>query len=133
MAKADLQSAMVGEFPELQGVMGALLRPGGGAARGGGRGLRGRITRRSGRRTPCRATPVSVAVALADKIDTLTGFWAIDEKPTGVKDPFALRRAALGVIRLVLENGVRLRLDRSVDCRSCAIEIGAMRRAACGA
>jgi glycyl-tRNA synthetase beta chain len=53
--------------------------------------------------------PVSVAVALADKIDTLTGFWAIDEKPTGSKDPFALRRAALGVIRLVLGNGVRLR------------------------
>ncbi len=55
--------------------------------------------------------PVSVAVALADKIDTLTGFWAIDEKPTGSKDPFALRRAALGVIRLVLENGVRLILS----------------------
>ena len=55
----------------------------------------------------CRPRRLSVAVALADKIDTLTGFWAIDEKPTGAKDPFALRRAALGVIRLVLENGVR--------------------------
>jgi glycyl-tRNA synthetase beta chain len=59
--------------------------------------------------------PVSVAVALADKLDTLTGFWAIDEKPTGSKDPFALRRAALGVIRMVLENGLRLRLDRLID------------------
>ena len=54
--------------------------------------------------------PVSVAVALADKLDTLVGFWAIDEKPTGSKDPYALRRAALGVIRLVMENGVRLSL-----------------------
>ncbi|WP_372884906.1 glycine--tRNA ligase subunit beta, partial [Shimia sp.] len=59
--------------------------------------------------------PVSVAVALADKLDTLTGFWAIDEKPTGSKDPFALRRAALGVIRLVLENDLRLRLDGYFD------------------
>jgi glycyl-tRNA synthetase beta chain len=56
--------------------------------------------------------PVSIAVALADKIDTLVGFWAIDEKPTGSKDPYALRRAALGVIRIVLENGLRLRLAR---------------------
>src|SRR5690606_34089098 len=56
--------------------------------------------------------PVSVAVALADKIDTLTGFWAIDEKPTGSKDPFALRRAALGVIRVVLGNEQRLQLSR---------------------
>ena len=54
--------------------------------------------------------PVSVAVALADKLDTLTGFWAIDEKPTGSKDPYALRRAGLGVIRLLLENAIRLRL-----------------------
>ena len=56
------------------------------------------------------ADPVSIAVALADKLDTLVGFWAIDEKPTGSKDPYALRRAALGVIRLVLENNVRLLL-----------------------
>src|SRR5690606_14977733 len=52
--------------------------------------------------------PVSIAVALADKLDTLVGFWAIDEKPTGSKDPYALRRAALGVIRILIENGVRL-------------------------
>ena len=55
--------------------------------------------------------PVSIAVALADKLDTLVGFWAIDEKPTGSKDPYALRRAALGVIRIVLENGLRLPLS----------------------
>ena len=61
--------------------------------------------------------PVSVAVALADKLDTLTGFWAIDEKPTGSKDPFALRRAALGVIRLTLENDLAFRLDRFVDAQ----------------
>jgi glycyl-tRNA synthetase beta chain len=64
--------------------------------------------------------PVSVAVALADKIDTLTGFWAIDEKPTGSKDPFALRRAALGVIRLVLENGVRVGLLSSRRLEACS-------------
>ena len=59
---------------------------------------------------PVPTAPVSIAVALADKLDTLVGFWAIDEKPTGSKDPFALRRAALGVVRIVLENGVRVRL-----------------------
>ncbi len=63
----------------------------------------------------CRPRPVSVAVALADKLDTLTGFWAIDEKPTGSKDPFALRRAALGVIRIILDGGHRLHLDRFID------------------
>jgi glycyl-tRNA synthetase beta chain len=74
--------------------------------------------------------PVSVAVALADRIDTLTGFWAIDEKPTGSKDPFALRRAALGVIRLVLSGGLRLHLDRLFDAqllrhRGAAAGVGA--------
>ena len=59
--------------------------------------------------------PVSIAVALADKLDTLVGFWAIDEKPTGSKDPYALRRAALGVIRIVLENELRLPLTDSID------------------
>ena len=70
------------------------------------------ITNRKGPSDDVPSDPVSVAVALADKLDTLVGFWAIDEKPTGSKDPFALRRAALGVIRLVLENGVRLGLIR---------------------
>ena len=68
------------------------------------------ITNRKGHLMKCRAEPVSIAVALADKLDTLVGFWAIDEKPTGSKDPFALRRAALGVVRLVLDNGVRLEM-----------------------
>ena len=63
------------------------------------------------------AAPVSVAVALADKIDMLTGFWAIDEKPTGSKDPYALRRAALGVIRMVMEGDLRLPLDRFIDAQ----------------
>ncbi|MEM6934794.1 MAG: glycine--tRNA ligase subunit beta, partial [Pseudomonadota bacterium] len=67
--------------------------------------------------------PVSVAVALADKIDTLTGFWAIDEKPTGSKDPFALRRAALGVIRIILEHSLRLRLNTSPGAFSIASKL----------
>jgi glycyl-tRNA synthetase beta chain len=107
VCKADLQSAMVGEFPELQGVMGRYYAE---AA-----GLPAEVAAACaehysplGPGDAVPVAPVSVAVALADKIDTLTGFWAIDEKPTGSKDPYALRRAALGVIRLVLENGVRL-------------------------
>ncbi len=106
VAKADLSSEMVYEFPELQGVMGeyyaleaALSDEIAAAAREHYQPL--------GPSDNVPTSPVSVAVALADKIDTLTGFWSIDEKPTGSKDPFALRRAALGVIRLVLENGVR--------------------------
>ena len=111
VAKADLRSAMVGEFPELQGLMGmyyareaSLPEPVALAARDHYSPL--------GPSDAVPTEPVSVAVALADKIDTLTGFWAIDEKPTGSKDPFALRRAALGVIRLVLGNGVRVELRR---------------------
>jgi glycyl-tRNA synthetase beta chain len=109
LAKADLLSGMVGEFPELQGVMGryyaldqeedptvadaiaAHYKP-------------------LGPSDQVPHEPVGIAVALADKLDMLVGFWAIDEKPTGSKDPYALRRAALGVIRTVLENGVRLPL-----------------------
>jgi glycyl-tRNA synthetase beta chain len=109
VCKADLQSAMVGEFPELQGVMGRYYAE---AA-----GLPAEVAAACaehysplGPSDAVPSAPVSVAVALADKIDTLTGFWAIDEKPTGSKDPYALRRAALGVIRLVLENGVRVGL-----------------------
>ncbi len=110
LAKADLRSAMVGEFPELQGLMGMYY------AREAGLPEEVALAARDhwapkGPEDACPTEPVSVAVALADKIDTLTGFWAIDEKPTGSKDPFALRRAALGVIRLVWENGVRLGLD----------------------
>ena len=94
---------MVGEFPELQGVMGryyALQREA--AGRGGRRHRRALRAGRAQRPLPERAG--LVAVALADKLDTLIGFWAIGEKPTGSRDPFALRRAALGVIRIVVEN-----------------------------
>jgi glycyl-tRNA synthetase beta chain len=109
LAKADLQTEVVGEFPELQGAMGrkyALLQgehPSVAAA------LEEHY-RPQGPSDVVPTDPVSITVALADKLDTLTGFWAIDEKPTGSKDPYALRRAALGVIRIIIENGVRLPL-----------------------
>ena len=109
VAKADLQSRMVGEFPELQGVMGRYYA----AAAGLPAEVAAACEEHYAPLGPSDAVPsapVSVAVALADKIDTLTGFWAIDEKPTGSKDPFALRRAALGEFRLKYENGVRLHL-----------------------
>ncbi|WP_372840077.1 glycine--tRNA ligase subunit beta [Phaeovulum sp.] len=109
IAKADLQSAMVGEFPELQGTMGRYYAEAAGHNDGVPEACREHY-QPLGPSDDVPTAPVSVAVALADKIDTLCGFWAIDEKPTGSKDPFALRRAALGVIRLVLGNGVRLGL-----------------------
>jgi glycyl-tRNA synthetase beta chain len=105
LAKLDLRSAMVGEFPELQGVMGryyALAAEEKASIADAARDH----WRPKGESDSVPTDPVSVAVALADKIDTLTGFWAIDEKPTGSKDPYALRRAALGVIRLVLGNEI---------------------------
>jgi glycyl-tRNA synthetase beta chain len=109
VAKADLQSAMVGEFPELQGTMGGYYARAAGLPEAVALACKAHYAP-LGPTDAVPTDPVSVAVALADKIDTLTGFWAIDEKPTGSKDPFALRRAALGVIRLVLGNGVRLTL-----------------------
>ena len=109
VAKADLQSAMVGEFPELQGTMGVYYAKAAGLPEAVAMACKAHY-QPLGPSDDVPTDPVSVAVALADKIDTLTGFWAIDEKPTGSKDPFALRRAALGVIRLVLGNGVRIGL-----------------------
>ncbi|MBW4974368.1 glycine--tRNA ligase subunit beta [Roseovarius mucosus] len=109
VAKADLQSAMVGEFPELQGLMGRYYAAEAGLAPEVAAACQEHYSP-LGPGDAVPSAPVSVAVALADKIDTLTGFWAIDEKPTGSKDPYALRRAALGVIRLVLGNGVRANL-----------------------
>ncbi|KAF0113653.1 MAG: glycyl-tRNA synthetase beta chain [Rhodobacteraceae bacterium] len=109
LAKLDLRSAMAGEFPELQGVMGRYYALEAGEKAPIADAARDHW-RPKGESDGVPTEPVSVAVALADKIDTLTGFWAIDEKPTGSKDPFALRRAALGVIRLVLGNGVRVSL-----------------------
>ncbi|MCC5988392.1 MAG: glycine--tRNA ligase subunit beta [Pararhodobacter sp.] len=110
IAKADLQSEMVGEFPELQGVMGVYYAKAAGLPEEVARACREHY-QPLGPSDDVPTEPVSIAVALADKLDTLTGFWAIDEKPTGSKDPYALRRAALGVIRLVLGNGVRLKLS----------------------
>ncbi len=103
LAKADLTTEVVGEFPELQGLMGRKYA----ALQGEHASVAAAIEdhyKPQGPSDRVPADPVSVAVALADKLDTLVGFWAIDEKPTGSKDPFALRRAALGVIRLVLSN-----------------------------
>jgi glycyl-tRNA synthetase beta chain len=109
LAKLDLRSAMVGEFPELQGVMGRYYALEAGEPAAVADAARDHW-RPKGEGDSVPTNPVSVAVALADKIDTLTGFWAIDEKPTGSKDPFALRRAALGVIRLLLHGNLSLRL-----------------------
>ncbi len=113
LAKADLTSAMVGEFPELQGVMGRYYAE--------AEGERGDVAYAIaehysplGPSDRCPTEPLSVAVAMADKLDTLVGFFIIGEKPTGSKDPFALRRAALGVIRLILENELRLSLYQSL-------------------
>ena len=107
LAKLDLRSAMVGEFPELQGTMGRYYALQAGEAPAVANAARDHYAP-LGPSDAVPTEPVSVAVALADKLDTLTGFWAIDEKPTGSKDPFALRRATLGVIRLVLGNSLRL-------------------------
>jgi len=109
LAKADLRSAMVGEFPELQGLMGMYYARAAGLPDAVALAARDHYSP-LGPSDDVPTDPVSVAVALADKIDTLTGFWAIDEKPTGSKDPFALRRAALGVIRLVLGNNLDVKL-----------------------
>jgi len=109
LAKADLSSEMVGEFPELQGLMGGYYA----RAQGERDEVAAAIAdhyKPQGPNDRVPNSPVSIAVALADKIDMLVGFWAIDEKPTGSKDPYALRRAALGVIALILENDLRLQL-----------------------
>ncbi|WP_299670454.1 glycine--tRNA ligase subunit beta [uncultured Roseobacter sp.] len=107
LAKADLSSEMVYEFPELQGLMGRYYIEAAGESADIAAAAEEHYSP-LGPADNVPTAPVSVAVALADKIDTLTGFWAIDEKPTGSKDPFALRRAALGVIRLVLDNDLSL-------------------------
>ena len=109
LAKADLVTGMVGEFPELQGVMGRYYALNDGEAPAVADAV-AQHYQPLGPNDACPSAPVSVAVALADKIDTLVGCWMIDEKPTGSKDPYALRRAALGVIRLVVENRLRLPL-----------------------
>src|SRR5690349_8196178 len=109
LAKADLLTEVVGEFPEVQGLMGKYYA----LAQGEDAAVAAACEEHYKPQGPADRVPtdpISVAVALADKIDTLVGFWAIDEKPTGSKDPYALRRAALGVIRLILENGIKVPL-----------------------
>jgi len=107
LCKADLVTEMVGEFPDLQGLIGRYYA----SAQGEDDTIAQACEMHYKPQGPSDDVPtqaVSIAVALADKLDTLIGFWAINEKPTGSKDPFALRRAALGVIRIILENNVRL-------------------------
>jgi glycyl-tRNA synthetase beta chain len=111
LCKADLVSEMVGEFPEVQGLMGRYYATRQGEAPSVAAAIEEHY-KPQGPSDIVPSDPVSIAVALADKLDTLTGFWAIDEKPTGSKDPYALRRAALGVVRLVLENNIRLPLTK---------------------
>ncbi|MFN3608825.1 MAG: glycine--tRNA ligase subunit beta, partial [Hyphomonas sp.] len=109
LAKADLVSEMVGEFPELQGVMGRYYALAAGEDASVADAIRDHY-KPQGPSDSVPIDPVSVAVALADKLDTLVGFWAIDEKPTGSKDPFALRRAALGVVRAVNDSKPQINL-----------------------
>jgi glycyl-tRNA synthetase beta chain len=119
LAKADLLTEMVGEFPELQGLMGKYYA----RAQGEDTSVAAACEdhyKPLGPADRVPVDPVSVAIALADKIDTLVGFWAIDEKPTGSKDPYALRRAALGVIRIVLDNRLRLRMAELFQRRFAA-------------
>jgi glycyl-tRNA synthetase beta chain len=123
-AKGDLASGMVGEFPELQGIMGGYY-----ARAEHGEAIADAIRdhyKPQGPGDTVPTAPLTVAVALADKLDTLVGFFAIDEKPTGSKDPFALRRAALGVIRLVLDNNAQVSLVASLSRQKlrCHVAIG---------
>jgi glycyl-tRNA synthetase beta chain len=114
LAKTDLLTEVVGEFPELQGLMGKYYA----LAQGEDASVAAACEehyRPQGPNDRVPGDPVSVAVALADKIDTLVGFWAIDEKPTGSKDPYALRRAALGVIRIVLDCRIAVSLRTMVE------------------
>jgi glycyl-tRNA synthetase beta chain len=114
LCKADLLTEVVGEFPELQGLMGRYYAEAQGEDEAVAHALEDHY-RPKGPDDLVPSDPVAMGVALADKIDTLTGFWSIGEKPTGSGDPYALRRAALGVIRIVLDNGLRLRLREIVS------------------
>jgi glycyl-tRNA synthetase beta chain len=114
LCKTDLLTEVVGEFPELQGLMGKYYAEAQGEDEAVAHACEDHY-KPKGPDDLVPADPVSVAVALADKLDILTGFWAIDEKPTGSKDPYALRRAALGAIRLVQDNKIRLRLIPAIE------------------
>ncbi|HET7192969.1 MAG TPA: glycine--tRNA ligase subunit beta [Pseudolabrys sp.] len=111
LCKADLLTEVVGEFPELQGLMGRYYAEAQDEDEAVAHACEDHY-KPKGPDDLVPADPVSIAVALADKIDILVGFWAIDEKPTGSKDPYALRRAALGIIRIVIDNNLRLPLTK---------------------
>jgi len=129
LSKADLASGMVGEFPELQGIMGGYYARLAGQPDAVADAIRDHY-KPQGPGDTVPTAPVTVAVAMAEKLDTLVGFFAIDEKPTGSKDPYALRRAALGVIRLVLENGARVGLRRDAFSPAmAALDKGHIQRA----
>jgi glycyl-tRNA synthetase beta chain len=115
LAKADLSTGMVGEFPELQGVIGRYYALHDGEDSAVADAIAEHY-RPAGPNDACPAAPISIVAALADKIDSLVAFFSIGEKPTGSRDPFALRRAALGIIRLVVENGLRLPLAAAFGC-----------------
>ncbi|MBL4614218.1 MAG: glycine--tRNA ligase subunit beta, partial [Magnetovibrio sp.] len=114
LCKCDLVTGMVSEIPEVQGIIGRYYALNDGEAEAVANAIADHYSP-AGPGDDCPTAPVSVAVALADKIDTLVGFWIINEKPTGSKDPFALRRAALGVIRLIIENRLSLSLRNVID------------------
>jgi glycyl-tRNA synthetase beta chain len=122
LAKADLVSQMVGEFPELQGVMGRYYALDQEEDPAVANAIAAHY-KPLGPSDDVPREPVAIAAALADKLDMLVGFWAIDEKPTGSKDPYALRRAALGVIRIVLDNGVRLPIRGIVEAHQPAVHM----------
>ncbi|MCR9237496.1 MAG: glycine--tRNA ligase subunit beta [Alphaproteobacteria bacterium] len=114
LCKADLVTEMVGEFPELQGLMGRYYATAQDETSAVAAACEDHY-RPQGPGDTVPSDPVSITVALSDKLDTLSGFWLIDEKPTGSKDPYALRRAALGVIRLILENNCELSLTGAIE------------------
>ena len=126
IAKADLSSEMIYEFPELQGLMGRYYAEAAGFPAEAAAVCEEHY-QPLGPSDNVPDQPVSATVALADKLDTLTGFWAIGEKPTGSKDPFALRRAALGVIRIILANDLRVSLDHFIDSQLLTHEIATRR------
>jgi glycyl-tRNA synthetase beta chain len=124
LAKADLGTGMVGEFPELQGLMGGYYARAEGLEDAVADAVRDHY-KPQGPGDSVPTAPVSVAVALADKLDTLIGFFSVDEKPTGSKDPYALRRAALGVIRVVLEGRLRIPLNNITGPAGVSRDLGA--------
>jgi glycyl-tRNA synthetase beta chain len=121
LAKADLTTGMVGEFPELQGVMGAYYARHDGESDAVADAVRDHYAPRNPAE-PAPAGLVSVAVALADKLDQLAGFFAIGEKPTGSGDPYALRRAALGIIRIIRDNGLRVTLRDLIGAAAIGVQ-----------